>query len=90
MNRDLEEVYGLLKNQISLRQNNNMPVEYNLFHGTSFENILNICERGFNRSYSGFNRTVYGKGVYFARKAGYSHNYSKKSLPEHGKKTNIS
>ena len=44
--------------------------EMQLFHGTRSVIVGHINMRGFNRSY---NRThVYGKGVYFARKASYS------------------
>ena len=42
------------------------------------ENVSSICSTGFNRSYCGVNGTVYGNGVYFARRASYSHSYSVK------------
>jgi len=51
-------------------------IEYNLFHGTSGDSVENISKFGFNRSYTGKNATAFGKGVYFARFASYSHNYT--------------
>ena len=43
-----------------------------LFHGSNREVVEKILEQGMNRSFSGKNATVYGKGVYFARDASYS------------------
>ena len=38
-----------------------------LFHGTTEATSAKIQVDGFNRSFSGKNATLYGKGVYFAR-----------------------
>ncbi|XP_036451402.1 protein mono-ADP-ribosyltransferase PARP14-like [Colossoma macropomum] len=46
--------------------------EKRLFHGTKFENIENINQRGFNRSYAGMNGAMYGNGAYFAVDPSYS------------------
>lgn len=43
-----------------------------LWHGTSWDTMDKILQQGFNRSFCGKNATMYGKGVYFARDAGYS------------------
>jgi hypothetical protein len=43
-----------------------------LWHGTSRETASKITTMGFNRSFCGKNATRFGKGVYFARHAGYS------------------
>ena len=40
-----------------------------LFHGATSDSIPKICEQGFNRSYSGKNATLFGRGVYFAADA---------------------
>ena len=45
-----------------------------LYHGTNRMNVENINANGFDRSYSGTNGTVYGKGAYFARDLSYSAN----------------
>merc|ERR1712022_11779 len=47
-----------------------------LFHGTDEETVPKIVQQGFNRSFCGKNATMYGKGVYFARDASYSSNYT--------------
>jgi len=48
-----------------------------LFHGTDQVTVPKIIQQGFNRSFCGKHATAYGKGVYFARDAAYSSNYSK-------------
>jgi hypothetical protein len=50
--------------------------EKTLYHGTTSDSVTNIWKFGFNRSYAGKNATAYGKGVYFARDASYSHKYT--------------
>nr|XP_060632028.1 protein mono-ADP-ribosyltransferase PARP10 [Anolis sagrei ordinatus] len=44
-------------------------VERVLYHGTTEQSTREICQHGFNRSFCGKNATLYGHGVYFARKA---------------------
>ncbi|KAL6081298.1 hypothetical protein STEG23_037579 [Scotinomys teguina] len=48
------------------------PVEQVLYHGTSESAVLDICAHGFNRSFCGRNGTLYGQGVYFAKRASLS------------------
>ena len=54
----------------------NYSIEQTLFHGTSEDSVESIWRTGFNRSYTGVNGTSYGRGVYFARDASYSHHYT--------------
>jgi hypothetical protein len=51
------------------------PNERRLFHGTRASNIPKILVQGFNRNFAGLNGVLYGRGVYFAREAGYSVTY---------------
>ena len=44
----------------------------NAFGRGLLEAVDNIISNGFNRSYSGKNATLFGRGVYFARDSGYS------------------
>nr|XP_039249569.1 protein mono-ADP-ribosyltransferase PARP14-like [Styela clava] len=53
----------------------NKVITRQLFHGTSFDIVDNICDRGFDRNFSGKNGTAYGSGVYFAVKSQYSVGY---------------
>ncbi|XP_052604051.1 protein mono-ADP-ribosyltransferase PARP10 isoform X1 [Peromyscus californicus insignis] len=48
------------------------PVEQVLYHGTSESAVPDICAHGFNRSFCGRNGTLYGQGVYFAKRASLS------------------
>ncbi|XP_066235829.1 protein mono-ADP-ribosyltransferase PARP10 [Saccopteryx leptura] len=48
------------------------PVEHVLYHGTSAPAVPDICAYGFNRSFCGRNGTLYGQGVYFAKRASLS------------------
>lgn len=48
------------------------PAEQVLYHGTSVATVPDICAHGFNRSFCGRNGTLYGQGVYFAKRASLS------------------
>lgn len=48
------------------------PAERVLYHGTSASAVPDICAHGFNRSFCGRNGTLYGQGVYFAKRASLS------------------
>lgn len=75
-------MYSASKKLLQIKNKSNKPLEYKLFHGTSNESIESICKLGFNRSFCGQNGSAYGQGVYFARDASYSHNFSKpKNMP---------
>lgn len=51
-------------------------MEQHLFHGTGAAQIKSICTMNFNPHLAGMHGAVYGKGIYFARSASYSHNYT--------------
>lgn len=53
--------------------------ERHLFHGTSQDVVDGICKHNFDPRVCGKHATMYGQGSYFARKASYSHNFSKRS-----------
>ncbi|XP_030072766.1 protein mono-ADP-ribosyltransferase TIPARP [Microcaecilia unicolor] len=53
--------------------------ERHLFHGTSQDVVDGICKHNFDPRVCGKHATMYGQGSYFARKASYSHNFSKQS-----------
>lgn len=48
------------------------PAEHVLYHGTTATAVSDICAYGFNRSFCGRNDTLYGQGVYFAKRASLS------------------
>jgi hypothetical protein len=75
-NRFLYTQYASYKELLMNKYTIGSQIEYNLFHGTSDDSVKNISKNGFDRSYAGKNATAYGKGVYFARFASYSHNYT--------------
>ncbi|XP_075058143.1 protein mono-ADP-ribosyltransferase TIPARP [Mixophyes fleayi] len=54
--------------------------ERHLFHGTSQDVVDGICKHNFDPRVCGKHATMFGQGSYFARKASYSHNFSKRSL----------
>ena len=53
--------------------------ERHLFHGTSQDAVEGICKHNFDPRVCGKHATMFGQGSYFARKAVYSHNFSKRS-----------
>ncbi|XP_052008920.1 protein mono-ADP-ribosyltransferase TIPARP [Xyrauchen texanus] len=53
--------------------------ERHLFHGTSQDVVEGICKHNFDPRVCGKHATMFGQGSYFARKAIYSHNFSKRS-----------
>lgn len=70
------DAYNTKRDQI-LKSLGNDPQKLNeltLYHGTSLETIPKILHQGFLRQFT--SRAVYGKGVYFARKAHYSRHES--------------
>jgi hypothetical protein len=69
--------YSSLKEAFRLNNKKNSPLEYKLFHGTSYDIIEKICKKGFNRSYCGINGVSFGCGVYFAKESKYSQKYAK-------------
>ena len=81
-NLALWEVYAVKRKHILERENALTENEIQrhekiwLFHGTDAETCRKIKDQGLNRSFSGKNATLYGKGVYFARDAKYSERYA--------------
>ncbi|XP_064856623.1 protein mono-ADP-ribosyltransferase TIPARP-like [Oncorhynchus nerka] len=77
----LWEKYKRKKEYMSRRlsEMDRMLSERHLFHGTSTEVVEGICKHNFDPRVSGKHATMFGQGSYFARKAVYSHNFSKRS-----------
>ncbi|XP_030042241.1 protein mono-ADP-ribosyltransferase PARP14 [Microcaecilia unicolor] len=71
----LYQAYSLRKKQMEEKNGQEKGNERILYHGTSSETSLLICEHGFNRSLN--QRSMFGHGVYFAVNAEYSATYSK-------------
>lgn len=53
--------------------------ERHLFHGTTQDVVDGICKHNFDPRVCGKHATMFGQGSYFARKASYSHGFSKQS-----------
>ncbi|KAK1162518.1 protein mono-ADP-ribosyltransferase TIPARP-like [Acipenser oxyrinchus oxyrinchus] len=77
----LWEKYKRKKEYMSrkLSEMDHMINERHLFHGTSQDVVDGICKHNFDPRVSGKHATMFGQGSYFARKAIYSHNFSKRS-----------
>ncbi|XP_077022670.1 protein mono-ADP-ribosyltransferase PARP10 isoform X2 [Tamandua tetradactyla] len=67
----LQQQYELHRQRMEQRCDRRR-VEQVLYHGTSASAVPEICAHGFNRSFCGRNGTLYGQGVYFARRASLS------------------
>ncbi|KAF6100501.1 poly(ADP-ribose) polymerase family member 10 [Phyllostomus discolor] len=80
----LQQQYELHRERLEQRCERR-PVEHVLYHGTSAAAVPDICVYGFNRSFCGRNGTLYGKGVYFAKRASLSvqNRYSPPSADGH-------
>ncbi|XP_066565527.1 protein mono-ADP-ribosyltransferase TIPARP isoform X2 [Amia ocellicauda] len=77
----LWEKYKRKKEYMSRRMSemDRMLNERHLFHGTSHDVVEGICKHNFDPRVCGKHATMFGQGSYFARKAIYSHNFSKRS-----------
>ncbi|CAL8345257.1 unnamed protein product [Arctogadus glacialis] len=77
----LWEKYKRKKEYMSRRlsEMDRMLSERHLFHGTSADVVEGICKHNFDPRVCGKHATMFGQGSYFARKAVYSHNFSKRS-----------
>ncbi|NWQ86556.1 PAR12 polymerase, partial [Burhinus bistriatus] len=83
-NPSLWKVFQWQKEQMK-RENGGKEVnERVLFHGTKSSCVEAICVHNFDWRICGSNGTNYGKGIYFARDASYSHTYCQPAV-----KTNI-
>ncbi|XP_015987388.2 protein mono-ADP-ribosyltransferase PARP10 isoform X1 [Rousettus aegyptiacus] len=67
----LQQQYELHRERLEQRCDRR-PAEHVLYHGTSAQAVADICTYGFNRSFCGRNGTLYGQGVYFAKRASLS------------------
>uniref|UniRef100_A0A2K6GZJ4 Poly [ADP-ribose] polymerase n=1 Tax=Propithecus coquereli TaxID=379532 RepID=A0A2K6GZJ4_PROCO len=67
----LQQQYELHRERLQQRCDRR-PVEQVLYHGTTATAVPDICAHGFNRSFCGRNGTLYGQGVYFAKRASLS------------------
>lgn len=67
----LQQQYQLHRERL-MQSCQQRPVEQVLYHGTSESAVPDICTHGFNRSFCGRNGTLYGQGVYFAKRASMS------------------
>ncbi|XP_004639016.2 poly [ADP-ribose] polymerase 10 [Octodon degus] len=67
----LEQQYQLYRDRL-VQSCTQRPAEQVLYHGTSASAVPEICAHGFNRSFCGRNGTLYGQGVYFAKRASLS------------------
>ncbi|XP_075861057.1 protein mono-ADP-ribosyltransferase PARP10 isoform X2 [Microcebus murinus] len=67
----LQQQYELHRERL-LQYCERRPVEQVLYHGTTAPAVPDICAHGFNRSFCGRNGTLYGQGVYFAKRASLS------------------
>ncbi|XP_054884345.1 protein mono-ADP-ribosyltransferase TIPARP [Poeciliopsis prolifica] len=77
----LWEKYKRKKEYMSRRMSemDRLLSERHLFHGTSADVVDGICKHNFDPRVCGKHATMFGQGSYFARRAFYSHNFSKRS-----------
>ena len=73
-NDTLEEKFNELKEQLIEIRGNGVVHEKAVYHGTNELAARTIVQDGFDPSAN--KRSLYGKGSYFARDAGYSKNYA--------------
>ncbi|XP_044540235.1 protein mono-ADP-ribosyltransferase TIPARP-like [Gracilinanus agilis] len=80
-NQFLWEKYKRKKEYMSKKANDISRImnERHLFHGTSQDVVDGICKHNFDPRVCGKHATMFGQGSYFARKASYSHSFSKRS-----------
>nr|XP_039267038.1 protein mono-ADP-ribosyltransferase PARP14-like [Styela clava] len=82
-NLSLYKQYVAKKAEVTEKHGTNLakPIEQQLFHGTSTDEQIML--HGFDRSYAGRNATKYGRGVYFATTANFSHGYAAPNTSGH-------
>ncbi|XP_026003572.1 poly [ADP-ribose] polymerase 11-like [Astatotilapia calliptera] len=89
-NLDLWELYCRKKKQLMRIQGIKEIQERQLFHGTDIKNVDYICKYNFDVRLAGQHAHVFGKGIYFAKRAALADRYSpssSKPLPVYGGKT---
>jgi poly [ADP-ribose] polymerase 10/14/15 len=83
-NKSMWQSYAVKKEGMVSVQKIPEPEMKWLFHGTSGVAVNPIIQQGFNRGFSGKNAALHGKGVYFAKYAGYSADPEFSPPDEHG------
>ncbi|NXS21420.1 PAR12 polymerase, partial [Mystacornis crossleyi] len=74
-NPSLWKVFQWQKEKMKKENGGKEVQEKLLFHGTDVNSMKTICTQNFDWRICGSNGTNYGKGIYFARDASYSHIY---------------
>ncbi|NXT69860.1 PAR12 polymerase, partial [Chaetops frenatus] len=74
-NPSLWKVFQWQKEKMKRENGGKEVQEKQLFHGTDATSMNMICTQNFDWRICGSNGTNYGKGIYFARDARYSHAY---------------
>ncbi|NXM89224.1 PAR12 polymerase, partial [Oenanthe oenanthe] len=74
-NPSLWKVFQWQKEKMKRENGGKEVQEKLLFHGTDITSMKTICTQNFDWRICGSNGTTYGKGIYFARDACYSHAY---------------
>ncbi|NWH37320.1 PAR12 polymerase, partial [Chloropsis hardwickii] len=74
-NPSLWKVFQWQKEKMKKENGGKEVQEKRLFHGTDITSMETICNQNFDWRICGSNGTNYGKGIYFARDARYSHPY---------------
>ncbi|NWY71517.1 PAR12 polymerase, partial [Erithacus rubecula] len=79
-NPSLWKVFQWQKEKMKRENGGKEVQEKLLFHGTDVYSMKTICTQNFDWRICGSNGTNYGKGIYFARDACYSHAYCQGTL----------
>ncbi|NWW69155.1 PAR12 polymerase, partial [Ifrita kowaldi] len=74
-NPSLWKVFQWQKEKMKKENGGKEVQEKLLFHGADVMSMKTICTQNFDWRICGSNGTKYGKGIYFARDASYSHTY---------------
>ncbi|XP_062977503.1 protein mono-ADP-ribosyltransferase TIPARP-like [Elgaria multicarinata webbii] len=77
-NDHLWQAYMRQKKLMSLARSaeDQLFLERHLFHGTGAAQVKSICTSNFNPRFAGLHAAAFGKGIYFASDASYSHWYA--------------
>ncbi|XP_078585782.1 uncharacterized protein LOC144867602 [Branchiostoma floridae x Branchiostoma japonicum] len=78
----LWDLYNKKKNQMKRQNNDELPREFRLFHGTNQEAVAPICRQNFDWRLSGNNvGQLFGRGSYFTKNASFASAYAQPSYP---------
>ena len=78
--RNIDIYNAVIQTSKSQSNQNGLPNERILFHGTSLKNLKSIIVNGFNRDHN--IRSVYGKGTYFSNLASLASQYCQSFGPD--------